>query len=456
MEMSAMQTKTSVPGRILLVDDDKAILHTFRRCLEDAGYMVTTAQTGEQARAQLYTCVFDVCFLDLNMGDESGLDLLPQLHEISPWMRVVMATAQSDIGSAVKAIQAGAADYLVKPCSPEQLRLAAEKQLQTRRMELRLKQLEDDAVDADAGVMTSVNPAMNAVVQMARHVAATNANVLMLGESGTGKGVMAKAIHQWSTRADAGFVTVNCPSLSMELLESELFGHQKGAFTGATESTAGRVSQANGGTLLLDEVGDFPLPLQPKLLRFIQDKEYERVGDPVTRRADVRIIASTNHELAEMVRQGTFRSDLYYRLNVISLVLPPLRERSEDIPMLADRFLAHYVKAYRRPARRFSDAAMRQLQDYTWPGNVRELQNVVERASIICDRPEVDVIHLGIATLPRERGARPRAGDHVSIGDLERAHITALVANIGSLDETARLLGIDVSTLYRKRKQYGI
>jgi len=456
MEKNAMQTKNSVPGRVLLVDDDKAILHTFRHCLEDAGYLVTTAQTGDQARAQLYTAVFDACFLDLNLGEESGLVLLPQLHEIAPWMRVVMATAQSDVGTAVKALHAGAVDYLVKPCSPDQLRAAAEKQVQTRRMELRLKQLEDDAGDSDAGSVNSINPAMSAVVQMARHVAATDANVLMLGESGTGKGVLAKAMHHWSPRSEAGFVTVNCPSLSTELMESELFGHQKGAFTGATESTSGRVNQANGGTLFLDEVGDFPLALQPKLLRFIQDKEYERVGDPVTRRADVRIIAATNHDLAEMVKQGTFRSDLYYRLNVISLVLPPLRERSEDIQGLAERFLRHYAKAYRRPARQFSTAAMRQLQDYSWPGNVRELQNVIERASIICDKSEVDVAHLSIANLPRERGARPRAGDHITIDDLERAHITALVANVGSLDETARLLGIDVSTLYRKRKQYGI
>ena len=450
-----MEKDTSVAGRILLVDDDKAILHAFRQCLEAAGYLVTTAQTPDQARAQLYTAVFDVCFLDLNLGDSSGLDLLPQLQEISPWMRVVMATSQSDVSAAVKAIHAGAVDYLVKPCSPEQLRLAAEKQVRTRRLELRLKQLEDAAGDDDTA-MSSTNAAMNNVVQMARHVAETDANVLLLGESGTGKGMLARAIHQWSARANCGFVTVNCPALSPELLESELFGHQKGAYTGATESTAGRVSQANGGTLLLDEIGDFPLPLQPKLLRFIQDKEYERVGDPVSRRADVRIIAATNHDLGAMVKQGTFRNDLYYRLNVINLVLPPLRERAEDIPALAQRFLAKFVKAYRRPAREFSDAAMRQLEDYSWPGNVRELENVVERASIICGKHEVDVAHLGIVPAVREFGVRPRAGDHVSIGDLERAHITALVANIGSLDETARLLGIDVSTLYRKRKQYGI
>jgi len=451
-----MQNVSSERGSILLVDDDKSILRSFRYCLEDAGYAVTTAQTGEQARVRANAAVFDSCFLDLNLGEESGLDLLPQLREIAPWMRVVMATAQADVGSAVKAIQAGAVDYLVKPCSPEQLRLSAEKQVHTRHLELRLEQLEADVGLTVRAEMKSANPAMSAVVQMARQVAGTDANVLVLGESGTGKGMLARAIHQWSARSKAGFVTISCPSLSPELLESELFGHQKGAFTGATESTEGRVSQANGGTMFLDEIGDFPLALQPKLLRFIQDKEYERVGDPKSRTADVRIIAAMNRNLEEMVKQKTFREDLYYRLNVISLVLPPLRERPEDIGALAETFLARYVKAYRRPVSRFSDDAMKLLKGYAWPGNVRELQNVVERASIICDGPEVQVNHLGIGDTNAERATRPRAGDHLSIADLEREHITAVIANADSLDEAARLLGIDVSTLYRKRKQYGI
>ena len=451
-----MHNEAGARGNILLVDDDKSILRTFRYCLEDAGYAVSTAQTGEQARSRAYAAVFDSCFLDLNLGDESGLDLLPQLREIAPWMRVVMATAQSDVGTAVKAIQAGAVDYLVKPCSPEQLRLSAEKQVQTRHLELRLQQLEADAGLSDRGDLASSNPAMSAVVQMAKQVAGTDANILILGESGTGKGMLARAIHMWSARSKAGFVTINCPSLSAELLESELFGHQKGAFTGATESTEGRVSQANGGTLFLDEIGDFPLALQPKLLRFIQDKEYERVGDPKSRTADVRIIAAMNRDLEEMVKAKTFREDLYYRLNVISLMLPPLRERPEDIAPLAQSFLARYVKAYRRPASRFSDEAMQVLKKYIWPGNVRELQNVVERVSIICDVPEVQPSHLGIGDATGDRATRPRAGDHLSISELERAHITALIANADSLDEAAKLLGIDVSTLYRKRKQYGI
>ncbi|HDQ8201740.1 TPA: sigma-54-dependent response regulator transcription factor AlgB, partial [Pseudomonas aeruginosa] len=247
----------------------------------------------------------------------------------------------------------------------------------------------------------------------------------------------------------------NCPSLTAELMESELFGHSRGAFTGATESTLGRVSQADGGTLFLDEIGDFPLTLQPKLLRFIQDKEYERVGDPVTRRADVRILAATNRDLGAMVAQGQFREDLLYRLNVIVLNLPPLRERAEDILGLAERFLARFVKDYGRPARGFSEAAREAMRQYPWPGNVRELRNVIERASIICNQELVDVDHLGFSAAQSASSA-PRIGESLSLEDLEKAHITAVMASSATLDQAAKTLGIDASTLYRKRKQYGL
>lgn len=267
-------------------------------------------------------------------------------------MRVVIVTAHSAVDTAVDAIQAGAADYLVKPCSPDQLRLATAKQLEVRQLSARLEALEGEVRKPKDG-LDSHSPAMMVVLETARQVAGTDANILILGESGTGKGELARAIHGWSKRAKKSCVTINCPSLTAELMESELFGHTKGAFTGASESTLGRVNQADGGTLFLDEIGDFPLALQPKLLRFIQDKEYERVGDPVTRRADVRILAATNLNLEDMVRDGRFREDLLYRLNVITLHLPPLRERSEDILTLADRFLARFVKEYARPARGF-------------------------------------------------------------------------------------------------------
>ncbi|MEL7936547.1 sigma-54-dependent response regulator transcription factor AlgB [Pseudomonas delhiensis] len=440
-------------GRILLVDDEPAILRTFRYCLEDQGYSVATAASAAQAEALLQRQVFDLCFLDLRLGEDNGLDLLAQMRLQAPWMRVVIVTAHSAVDTAVDAMQAGAADYLVKPCSPEQLRLAAAKQLEVRQLTARLEALEG-AQASQAEQLESHSPAMTAVLETARQVAATDANILILGESGSGKGELARAIHGWSKRAKKSCVTINCPSLNAELMESELFGHNRGAFTGASESTQGRISQADGGTLFLDEIGDFPLPLQAKLLRFIQDKEYERVGDPVTRRADVRILAATNRDLASMVAQGAFREDLLYRLNVIVLNLPPLRERAEDIQDLAERFLARFVKDYGRPARGFSPASAELLRQYPWPGNVRELRNVIERASIICNQELVEPGHLGL--VEQAGAAVPRVGEALSLEALEKAHIASVMASAPTLDQAAKILGIDASTLYRKRKQYNL
>jgi len=438
-----MESATEHQGRILLVDDESAILRTFRYCLEDEGYTVATANSAAQADALLQRQVFDLCFLDLRLGEDNGLDVLAQMRIQAPWMRVVIVTAHSAVDTAVDAIQAGAADYLVKPCSPDQLRLATAKQLEVRQLSARLEALEGEIRKPKDG-LDSHSPAMKVVLETARQVAGTDANILILGESGTGKGELARAIHGWSKREKKSCVTINCPSLTAELMESELFGHSRGAFTGASESTLGRVN----------EIGDFPLTLQPKLLRFIQDKEYERVGDPVTRRADVRILAATNLNLEDMVRDGRFREDLLYRLNVITLHLPPLRERAEDILTLADRFLARFVKEYARPARGFSDEAREALLGYRWPGNIRELRNVVERASIICPQERVEISHLGMAEQPVNNA--PRVGAALSLDELEKAHIGAVLATAGTLDQAAKTLGIDASTLYRKRKQYNL
>ncbi|MBD9634336.1 sigma-54-dependent response regulator transcription factor AlgB [Pseudomonas sp. PDM19] len=440
-------------GRILLVDDESAILRSFRYCLEDEGYSVATASSAQQAENLLQRQVFDLCFLDLRLGDDNGLDVLAQMRVQAPWMRVVIVTAHSAVDTAVDAMQAGAADYLVKPCSPDQLRLAAAKQLEVRQLTARIEALEGE-MRKQGDVLESHSPAMAAVLETARQVAATDANILILGESGSGKGELARAIHGWSKRAKKSCVTINCPSLSAELMESELFGHCRGAFTGATENTLGRISQADGGTLFLDEIGDFPLILQPKLLRFIQDKEYERIGDPVTRNADVRILAATNRDLAGMVAQGTFREDLLYRLNVIVLNLPPLRERAEDIIGLAERFLARFVKDYGRPARGFTEEARALLRRYNWPGNVRELRNVIERASIICNLDLIGVEQLAIGE--QTTNSAPRIGEAMSLEELEKAHIAAVMASSATLDQAAKTLGIDASTLYRKRKQYSL
>lgn len=448
-----MEASSPKSGRILLVDDESAILRTFRYCLEDEGYTVATATSALQADTLLQRQVFDLCLLDLRLGEDNGLDVLAQMRLQAPWMRVIIVTAHSAIDTAVDAMQAGASDYLVKPCSPDQLRMAAAKQLEIRTLAARLEQLEGQA-RKPSDDLDSHSPAMMAVLETARQVAGTDANILILGESGTGKGELARAIHGWSQRSKKGSVTINCPSLTAELMESELFGHSRGAFTGASESTQGRVSQADGGTLFLDEIGDFPLSLQPKLLRFIQDKEYERVGDPVTRRADVRIVAATNLDLDAMVREGRFREDLLYRLNVITLKLPPLRERADDVMMLAERFLARFVKDYARPARGFTEEARNALLDYQWPGNIRELRNVIERASIICPQELVDVSHLGLGAAPASNA--PRVGADLSLEELEKAHISAVLATSETLDQAAKTLGIDASTLYRKRKQYNL
>ncbi|WP_313516245.1 sigma-54-dependent response regulator transcription factor AlgB [Pseudomonas sp.] len=449
-----METKIEASGRILLVDDEAAILRTFRYCLEDEGYSVATANSAAQADSLLQRQVFDLCFLDLRLGEDNGLDVLQQMKVQAPWMRVVIVTAHSAIDTAVDAMQLGAADYLVKPCSPDQLRLAAAKQLEVRQLAARLEALEGEVRQRSNG-LGSNSPSMMKVLETARQVADTDANILILGESGTGKGELARAIHGWSRRAKKTCVTINCPSLSADLMESELFGHNRGAFTGATENTLGRVSQADGGTLFLDEIGDFPLILQPKLLRFIQDKEYERVGDPVTRRADVRILAATNLNLEDMVREGRFREDLLYRLNVITLKLPPLRERPEDVLQLAESFLSQFVTSYGRPARAFSSEASEALASYSWPGNVRELRNVIERASIICPQEYVEVSHLGMSGHSGGNNA-PRVGESLSLEQLEKAHIAAVMATSETLDQAAKTLGIDASTLYRKRKQYGL
>lgn len=443
-------------SRVLLVDDDTSVLRTFRRCLEDEGYRITTAQSPLEAEAALSRTLFDVCVLDVNLGEVSGLDLLPSMREWAPAMRVVLATAVDDVATAVAAIHAGAADYLVKPCTPEQLAHAVKQQADARQMERRIEALESDPRFRSDLPLDTAYPHLAATFELARQVAETDATILILGESGTGKNVLARSVHQWSQRRKAAFSTVSCPSLSAELLESELFGHVRGAFTGAVENRQGRVQVADGGTLFLDEIGDLPLTLQPKLLRFIQEREYERLGDPNTRTADVRVIAATNQNLEAMVREGRFREDLYYRLNVVTVTMPPLRDRRPDILTLAERLMMQFVKQYDRPARRFDAEAAAALQAYNWPGNLRELRNVVERAVIICQGDTVRMEHLPFPRNGRGSQAGVRAGDPVTLDELERAHIQMTLASASTLEEAARTLGIDASTLYRKRRQYGM
>jgi NtrC-family two-component system response regulator AlgB len=446
---------TSSPSflRILIVDDEQGIRKTLTMCLESEGHSVTAVSNVRDAAAEAKRRAFDLALVDLRIGADNGLDLIPVLLADSPWMKIVVITAHAAVDTAVEAMRRGATDYLPKPFTPGQVVATTAKIARLRDLENRLETLQADrqswTSDQD---MASASPAMQRAIELAREVAGSNASVLVRGESGTGKGVLARLIHGWSERSSKPLAMISCPSLSGELLESELFGHVKGAFTGAVRDHPGRIAMSEGGTLFLDEIGDLPTPLQPKLLRFLQDRAYERVGDTVTRQADVRVIAATNVDLEAAVREGRFREDLLYRLNVIQIDLPPLRQRVEDILPLAMRLLATMKGS--KPIVGFSEPAEQALRSYPWPGNIRELRNVVERATILCRAQHIGIEHMpaGFArTVPS-----CEVGDLVSLESLEEHHIRRVLAQVPSLEDAARILGIDYATLWRRRKKYGI
>lgn len=445
----------NAPLNVLVVDDEANIRKTLSLCLETDGHRVAAVGNFEDAVSENARRSFDLAFVDLRLGTASGLDLIPALLAASPWLKIVVITAYASIDTAVEAIRRGASDYIPKPFTPAQVALAVRKAAEVRSMEQRIASLQEDlgraAPEAD---LSSDSPAMQRAVSVARQAAPTDATVLLRGESGTGKTVLARAIHAWSRRAGKPFGVISCPSLSAELLESELFGHVKGAFTGAVRDNPGRIAACEGGTLLLDEIGDLPLPLQPKLLRFLQDREYERVGDSATRKADVRLLAATNADLETAARDGRFREDLLYRLNVIQVEIPPLRERPGDIPALAERLLAFYGRSHHRRFTGFTGEALAALKGYAWPGNIRELRNAVERASILCPSDRVGVAHLPAAVSPRD--VPLRIGDPVPLERIEEEHIRRVLAASKSLQDAADILGIDPATLWRRRKQYGI
>jgi len=440
---------------VLIVDDEANIRKTLAVCLESRGHRVIAVSNGKDARAEADRQVFDLAFVDLRLGTENGLDLIAPVLIACPWIKIVVITAYASIDTAVEAMRRGATDYIPKPFTPDQVQLVTDRVAKMRSMEQRLATLKEDLERLHPEVsFTSQHPAMQRVVELARQVAPSEAVILLRGPSGTGKTVLARAIHGWSHRADKPFGTISCPTLSPDLLESELFGHVKGAFTGALRDNPGRVAACEGGTLFLDEIGDLPLSLQPKLLRFIQDREYERVGDQLTKRADVRIIAATNTDLDQAVQAGRFREDLFYRLNVIQVDLPPLADRPDDVEFLARNMLEFFGGQNHKVLKGFSDAAITALRQYTWPGNIRELRNAVERAAILCTADLVQIEHLPKPMVLHN--APLQLGDPVSLKLIEEHHIRRVVASARTLQEAAHILGIDQATLWHKRKQYHI
>jgi NtrC-family two-component system response regulator AlgB len=441
---------------ILLIDDDPNLRRSVRLGLETMEHTVTDARDGAQAQELLSRRLFDVAFLDLRLAREQGLDLLPVLLRLAPGLAVVVITAYATIETAVEAMRRGAADYLPKPFTPDQLRLTLQRIARLRRLQSHVEDLELQvrAFVPEAALQSS-NPLMQQALELALKAANSEATILLRGESGTGKGVVARAIHARSPRAAASFVTVHCPSLSAELLESDLFGHALGAFTGAVRDTVGKVAAAEGGTLFLDEVGDLPPALQPKLLRLLQERRYERVGETDTRVADVRIVAASNRDLAAETAAGKFREDLLYRLKVIEVTLPPLRQRPADILPLAEHLLQFFSRQTGKRLDGFTEEARAALRRFPWPGNIRELRNAVERGAILASAPLV-----GLADLPALVGLPPQTGievgGRVTLDQLEAEHIRRILAATPTMEEGAAVLGIDPSTLYRKRKRYGL
>jgi NtrC-family two-component system response regulator AlgB len=460
-EVNAPISASKAPWAALVVDDDPGVRQSLRLCLEAAGARVLGVATGSAALEALDRSHFDVVFLDLWLGADAGLNLLPELLARQPDLGVIVVTAFASIESAVDAIKRGAVDYVPKPFTPDQIRLAANRVVEGQRLRRQLAELQEELDESgEPAFFESQSPLFLRFLQTTIRAAGSDAVLLLRGESGTGKNILARWIRTNSPRRDAPFVTVNCPALSGDLMTSALFGHRKGAFTGAVADVPGKVQEAEGGTLLLDEVGELTADAQARLLRFLNDRTYERLGEARERQADVRLVAATNRDLESEVRAGRFREDLFYRLHVVSLTLPALRERPEDILLLARYYLSIFGQKQRRPGLTFSGAAEQAMVSHSWPGNLRELRNAVERAVILAAHSVLSPSDLGISitSSPDADAAVPavHVGAPVSLESLEREHIARIVAQSPSLEGAARILNIDATTLQRKRKRYGL
>jgi two-component system response regulator HydG len=443
-------------GRILVADDDEAARKGLASLLRAEGFEVDLAEDGERALARLQETAPDVLVTDLHMPNMDGLQLLEQAREAFPELVVVLVTAFADVETAVQAMQKGAEHYLTKPVQLDELLVVVDRALERRRLESEATELRSRLKERlSFGNIIGSSPAMQAVFDVIEQVAPTKASVLITGESGTGKELVAQAIHQNGPRSSGPFVKLHCAALAETILESELFGHEKGAFTGAMTRREGRFKQAHGGTLFLDEIGEISAAIQVKLLRFLQERTFERVGGNETLKVDVRIIAATNRDLEAEVSGGRFREDLFYRLNVVNVEMPPLRARPSDLLPLATHFLDRFARENGKRIDGFAEDAVERIGAYRWPGNVRELENVMERAVVLCDGTKLTAKHL-----PAGVGASSKSGVRIpgsTMDEIERhAIVSTLEACGGRTAQAAQMLDISVRKIQYKIHEYGI
>ncbi len=440
-------------AKILIVDDELIMRESLAGWLERDGHYIETAASGEEALERINAFRFDILLVDIKMEGISGLDVLKQVKESDPDVAVVMITAYGSIPSAIEAMKNGAYDYLLKPFDPNELGVLIEKiilhQEQTKE-NLFFRQEFKERTRFES--MIGQSGAMQKIFDLIQDVAPMNSTVLIEGETGTGKGLAARAIHSNSPRSEGPFVTVNCGAIPEHLMESELFGHQKGAFTDAKETKKGRLELAHGGTLFLDEIGEISMRMQIDLLRVLEDRVFYRVGGTQPIETDFRVIAATNRDLNAAIKDGLFRKDLYYRLNVISFKMPALRERKEDIPLLAEHFFSRYCQETNKHFDRISRGAIDEMMLYDWPGNVRELENAIERAVVVGKDRTILAEDLPIFPLEQTSVDSSR-----SMKDVEKIHIMHILDETRwNIARTAKILGINRSTLYTKIKVYGI
>ncbi|MEW6456571.1 MAG: sigma-54 dependent transcriptional regulator [Acidobacteriota bacterium] len=441
---------------ILIADDEAIMRNTMSDWLKEKGYNVIVAANGKDAIEKIRLESFNVAFIDLKMPGKDGLEVLQAIKKINPGVAVIIMTAYATIETAIKAMREGAYNYLIKPFSLDEIELTVKtivkyQQLEAENIQLR-QQLEDRYSLKN---IVGKSHQMKKILELVENIADSNATVLIQGASGTGKEVIARAIHQKSQRWNKPFIAANCAAIPRELLESELFGHEKGAFTGAIYTKKGRFELANGGTLFLDEIGDMSLETQIHLLRVLQEREFRRVGGSELIKIDIRIITSSNKNLEEAVKNGTFREDLFYRLNVIPIYLPELKERKEDIPLLVDHFLTKYSLESGRDKKSISPAAMNLLMEYEWPGNIRELENMIERLVILCKDKIIKPEDLPPTIIEKTKMESNMPSLKKSLNEIEKDYISNILnENNWNISKSARILGVERLTLYNKIKKY--